>query len=302
MKPTALLSIFCLFVVTLSAQEIEKDFLYDQHTLPDQYPYRDTTRQFQWDKIRGGLRMLDSLQQTPQKWAVLQNEKSIHGVPPAVANIQYDEYHSIEDAFGVTRYQSIPLYNPTDLSIPVRYGRDGSLVKWIIDNYDNVLVATVYFPGIWSVPAIYVHPVETGIFTQVIFVDRTNQNICTLEKVGPKWLVRSMNPATTGLHAPPFKRETPLGIFVLQEKLPRMLYYRDGTTDIGGFAPYANRFCSGAYIHGIPIDLPRTEMVELSPTLGTTPRSHMCVRTPTSHALWIYNWAPVDETVVFVIE
>ena len=30
---------------------IEKELLYDQHTLTDTYPYKDTTREFQWDKI-----------------------------------------------------------------------------------------------------------------------------------------------------------------------------------------------------------------------------------------------------------
>jgi len=31
---------------------IEKELLYDQHTLADTYPYKDTMREFQWDKIR----------------------------------------------------------------------------------------------------------------------------------------------------------------------------------------------------------------------------------------------------------
>ena len=36
---------------------IEKELLYDQHTLADTYPYKDTMREFQWDKIRAGLRL-----------------------------------------------------------------------------------------------------------------------------------------------------------------------------------------------------------------------------------------------------
>lgn len=59
---------------------------------------------------------------------------------------------------------------------------------------------------------------DTVVFDKAIFVDRHNQNIATLEHVGSKWLVRSMNPATTGQHRPPYAQETPLGMYVLQEK------------------------------------------------------------------------------------
>lgn len=57
---------------------------------------------------------------------------------------------------------------------------------------------------------------------QSYFIDRHNQNITTLErKERGYWLIRSMNPATTGQHRPPYAQETPLGMFVLQEKRPR---------------------------------------------------------------------------------
>ncbi|MGL5125265.1 MAG: L,D-transpeptidase family protein, partial [Fusobacteriaceae bacterium] len=68
------------------------------------------------------------------------------------------------------------------------------------------------------------------------------------------------------------------------------------------YAPNATRFTRGAYIHGIPINLPATAQVEYSPTLGTIPRSHMCVRNATSHAKYIYNWSKIGDTLVFVIE
>ena len=111
-----------------------------------------------------------------------------------------------------------------------------------------------------------------------------------------------MNPATTGRENPPVMRQTPLGIFVIQNKLPKMQYLKDGTSEIGGYAPYASRFSGGGYVHGVPVNLPGTEMIEYSQTLGTTPRSHMCVRNATSHAKFIYDWAPVEGTLVFVIE
>ncbi|MGL5636936.1 MAG: L,D-transpeptidase, partial [Bacteroidales bacterium] len=64
----------------------------------------------------------------------------------------------------------------------------------------------------------------------------------------------------------------------------------------------ANRFSGGAYIHGVPVELPATALIEYSPTLGTSPRSHMCVRNATSHAKFIYDWAPVDATIIVVID
>ncbi|MGL4671009.1 L,D-transpeptidase, partial [Cetobacterium sp.] len=73
-------------------------------------------------------------------------------------------------------------------------------------------------------------------------------------------------------------------------------------TEIDGYAPYASRFSGGGYIHGVPVNLPRTEMIEYSQTLGTTPRSHMCVRNATSHAKYIYEWAEINKGLVIVIE
>ncbi|MEG0070253.1 MAG: L,D-transpeptidase, partial [Cetobacterium sp.] len=71
---------------------------------------------------------------------------------------------------------------------------------------------------------------------------------------------------------------------------------------IEGYSPYAVRFTRGAYMHGIPVNLPRTEMIEYSPLLGTEPRSHMCVRNATSHAKFIYDWSRTKQTLVFVID
>jgi len=139
-------------------------------------------------------------------------------------------------------------------------------------------------------------------FKKVAVVDRTNQNIATLEKDGEQWLIRSQNPATTGAHHPPYQKETPLGVFVVQEKKQKMQYLVDGTSKLAGYSPWASRFTNGGYIHGVPVNLPRTAMIEYSATLGTIPRSHMCVRNATSHAKHVFDWAPVDEALVIVIE
>lgn len=129
---------------------------------------------------------------------------------------------------------------------------------------------------------------DSTVFNHVIFVDRLDQNIATLERMDKgEWKIRSMNPATTGRHAPPYAQETPLGMYLLQQKKSRMVFLKDGSAATGGYAPYASRFTNGAYIHGVPVNVPRTAMIEYSWSLGTTPRSHMCVRNAT-HMLSLY--------------
>ena len=43
-----------------------------------------------------------------------------------------------------------------------------------------------------------------------------------------------------------------------------MVFLKDGGSATGGYAPYASRFTNGAYIHGVPVNVPRTEMIEYS--------------------------------------
>ncbi len=282
---------------------IKKDLLYDKYTLDDQYPYKDTVRVFQWDKIKDCLFFIDSIQMHNHTWGIFRNYKNLNGEAALVRNFKRNVYKRVSDSLGIERYQSVPLYLPNDTTIAERYGRDGSLVKFMKDTGSYIKVGTIYFKGEWLVPKRYFKAIDDSIiFKKVIVVDRTNQNISTFEKTDSAWLVRSMNPATTGLHNPPYGQETPLGIFVVQEKKPKMIYLKDGTQETGGFAPNASRFTNGAYIHGVPVNAPRTQTIEYSQTLGTTPRSHMCVRNATSHAKFIYDWAPVEESLVFVIE
>lgn len=283
---------------------IEKDFLYDKYTLEDSYPYGKTTREFQWEKIKEGLAVLENFQQEFFAWGILQNYRNSNGEAPLVKNYKRNEYKRIADTLGVERFQGIPLFLPADTVTGERYGRDGALVKLFKDDVGSFRkISTIDSKELWFVPKKYVKPIhDTVQFKHAIFVDRNNENIVTLEKVGEKWMVRSMNPATTGLHKPPYQQETPLGAFVLQEKKVKMYFLVDGTTRNGGFAPYANRFTNGGYIHGIPVNAPRTALIEYSATLGTTPRSHMCVRNATSHAKFVYDWGPTEETIVFVIE
>lgn len=283
---------------------IRKELLYDKYTLDSVYPYKDTTRVFQWEKIKTGLALIETVQLEKGSWGILQNRQNRNGEAPIVHNFKRNKYKLIIDSLRTERYQGIPLYLLSDTITPERYAMDGSLVKISDDTTKFVEASTVFFEGNWYIPRKYIKTIEidTLYFNKVAFVDRTNQNIITLEKVDSEWLIRSMNPATTGVYRPPYAHPTPLGIFVVQEKKSKMIFLKDGSTETGGFAPYASRFCNGAYIHGVPSNVPRTTIIEYSQTLGTIPRSHMCVRNASSHAEFVYNWAPVYESLVFVIE
>lgn len=290
--------------ITPEQIRITKELLYDQYTLADTYPYKDTTRSFQWDKIKERLALLENIQAQPSQWAILQNYKNRNGEAPLVKKFKRNAYKRVADTLGVERYQSIPLYLPTDTLAPERYGQDGELTRIIRDGETFVRVEPIYTGNEWLVPQKYVKAIgDTIVMDKAIFVDRHNQNIATLERTGEsEWLIRSMNPATTGRHHPPYAQETPLGMFVLQDKKAKMVFLKDGSAETGGYAPYANRFTDGAYIHGVPVNEPRKTLIEYSPSLGTTPRSHMCVRNATSHAKFIFNWAPVNKTIIFVLE
>ena len=285
--------------------KIKKGLLYNQHTLEDVYPYKDTTRVFQWDKIQKRLFYLDSIQLESATWGILQNYKNRNGEAPLVKNFVRNIYNRVADTLGVERYQSVPLYFINDSLVAERYGRDGSLVKVInnIDSSNFVQIENCNFEGEWLVPKKYIKILsDTVVFRKAIFVDRINQNISTLEKVDSIWFVRSMNPATTGIRRPPYAQVTPVGLFVIQERKPKMIFLKDGSDETGGFAPWASRFTNGAYLHGIPVNVPRTEPIEFSWSLGTTPKSHMCVRNATSHSKFIYDWASVDSSVVFIFD
>jgi len=282
---------------------IKKDLLYKKYTLEDSYPYKDTIRNFQWKKIKEQLAFVENFQQTPSLYAVLQNYQNEKGEAPTIKNYKRDSYKRVSDSFNVERYQAAPLY---DLATnkAVRYGRDGWLVRLQgADTLARIPIKGISFEGEYSVPKRYLRSIgDTVKFTIVNVVDVKNQNICTLEKVGNEWLVRSMNPATTGRHKPPHAQETPTGLFVVQEHKSKMFYYEDGTKTYGGFAPYATRFTAGAYIHGIPVNNPKDSIIEYSESLGTTAKSHMCVRNASSHAQFVYKRSKDLSALVIVID
>ncbi|MDR0367664.1 MAG: L,D-transpeptidase [Bacteroidales bacterium] len=285
---------------------LEKGLLYEKHTLDDVYPYKDTQRVFQWEKIRIYLALVDSMQMQTAQWGFLKNRNNINGEAPLTEHAVRNAYKNMEDTFGVERFQGIPFYFLDDTLAVVRYGLDGSLVKVVDDADAASAFITVWHAATkqaWKTPRKYIKYIsDTAFFQKAAFVDRRNQNIATIEKENDTWLIRSMNPATTGVHRPPYMRETPLGIFVLQEKKVKMFFLKDGSTATGGFAPFASRFCNGGYIHGIPVNVPQQALIEYSASLGTTPRSHMCVRNATSHAEFFFHWAALENALVIVLE
>lgn len=284
--------------------KLDKDIKFEKYNLEDTYPYEDTTRVFQFDKIKERLAYIETFQAQKINYGVLQNYKNRNREAPVVENYVRNAYKRVSDTLGNERYQSAPLYREENSKKPSIYGRDGSLVRIeSADTLDMVKVTGISFEGTWFVPKRYVKPKGDSIkIEHVAFVDVTNQNICVVERTGEnEWKIRSMNPATSGRHKPPHAMETPVGMFFVQEQKAKMFYYKDGTTSIEGFAPYATRFTNGAYIHGVPVNNPKGKIIEYSWSLGTTPRSHMCVRNASSHAKYVYdNFKPFQSVVVVI--
>ena len=290
----------------LTANDIilNKDIQYENYQLEDEYPYNDTVRVFQWDKVKEKLAHIDNEVSKGGNWAIFSNYRNMNGEAPTVADYVRNDYKRVSDQYGVERYQSVPLYTSDSDTTLTRYGRDGWLVKIIdSDTTDMVKVAGVSFEDEYLIPQRYLVKWGDSIsLDKVVVVDVTNQNIAVIEKRGDEWYILSMNPATTGVHNPPYALETPVGIFAVQEQKEKMYYTKDGTSEIAGYAPFASRFTNGGYIHGVPVQYPRQSIIEWSPTLGTVPRSHMCVRNASSHSEFIYDWATVKETIVVVID
>lgn len=293
--------------LTASDIILEKDIQFEKYTLEDEYTYKDTVRIFQWEKIKERIAHIENQVNRDIeviKIGIFSNYKNLNGESPTVSDFVRNEYRQVADRFGVERFQSVPLYSFEGDTILDRYGRDGWIVKISgRDTTEMVRVSGVSFEGEYLVPKRYVAFWGDSInINKVVAVDVTNQNITTLEKRVDRWYILSMNPTTTGVHNPPYSHETPLGIFAVQEQKKKMLYTKDGSNEIAGYAPFASRFTNGAYIHGFPTQDPQQSIIEWSNTLGTIPRSHMCVRNASSHAKFIYDWLTVKETVVVVID
>ncbi len=301
-RTSIFVAVFLFAGTTLWGVRIEKALQYNWHTLEDQYTYKKTERRIQWNKISGKLDSLLILEEIATEFGALSNYKNRNGLPPLVKPAVHNAYKHIVDKNGTNRDQAIPFYRTGNLNTPECYGKDGALVWILRDTADYLVIVPAGFDGVWLVPSRYVDRLPVRKFTKTIFVDRTNQNIVTLEQTDTAWLVRSMNPATTGVRIPPYRQETPTGVFVVRSKTASMQFTKDGDSALAGYAPWASRFSGGGYIHGVPVNYPNRKVAEFCGSLGTVPRSHMCVRSATSHSKFIYDWASTDRALIIIYD
>lgn len=261
--------------------------------------------------------------------AYIHNYKNWSGRPPMW-------YGKEEDGYGVSRDQSAPGYFDLNDKANFRYLMDGYLVS-ILGEVDGMYkVASPNIEGVVFVPKKYIQRKNSiSNLTKVIVVDRKEQNEGVFEYIDGKWNMISFNPSTTGAPKSQHKMPTDLGYYMAIETKPKFLYLDDETKKIDGYAPYAIRFNGGAYTHGVPVayikiteeEIIQPEIIdaegnivqekivkekvirfddpgqrEYLATIGTTPRSHKCVRNYTSHAKFMYDWIEIGKSAVIVIE
>ena len=170
----------------LTANDIilNKDIQYENYHLEDEYPYNDTVRVFQWDKVKEKLAHIDNEVAKGGNWAIFSNYRNMNGEAPTVANFVRNEYKRVSDQYGVERYQSVPLYTSDSDTTLTRYGRDGWMVKILgSDTTEMVKVLGVSFEDEYLIPQRYlVKWGDTISIDRVVVVDVTNQNIAVIEK------------------------------------------------------------------------------------------------------------------------
>ena len=259
------------------------------------------TRTFQFDKMLEALRDLQQ-QVAEEKLHHISNYKNVNGAPPTKGEGATDE-------FGMRIYQSAPGYLQPDTQADFRYVPDGMLVRILEESGEFYRTRVESFDQELYVPKKYIDP-NTALseFTQAIVVDRNQQNQASFELSENEIRMVSYTLSTTGLKGQS-SFETPLGFYKTLEKKDRFQYLKKDSGDIAGYAPYATRFSGGAYIHGVPVsyeekngELVDPGITEYLQTIGTFPRSQMCVRNFSSHAEFLYNWIKPANGAVIVIE
>lgn len=233
------------------------------------------------------------------------NYKNVHGLPPALPG------GKVQDKNGNRQSMSAPAYASPDVNSSFIYAPDGLLGA---RQGTSGSFTKVFFPSFGEsrwVPTKYISKGSDAIpsLTQLVVVDRKNQNSGTFEYVNGSWRLIALTFVSTGKSGG-FHQKTPLGDFMAQELVSKFYYYYDGTKKIEGYAPWAVRFSGGGYLHGVPrkskydaaghrTDLQPGEGLR---TLGTTPQSHMCVRNYTSYAKFVYDWYKKGSCAVIVFE
>jgi hypothetical protein len=258
-------------------------------------------RSFRFQKMMDAVTALQG-QVAQKEMRYVVNYKNYNGAAPIRDNNPLDEH-------GYRAYHSAAGYTHPDTGSPYRYIPDGMLLHVQGEQGNFYQVAIPSFHGQYWVEKKYIHPSEPlQDLTHVVVIDRKMQNQAAFEKTNGGWTLVSYTFSTTGLKGD-FSYETPLGAFKALEKKDQFLYLKDGSDEIAGYAPYALRFSGGAYIHGVPVDYEIMDGQKKDPgtqeylhTIGTFPRSHMCVRNYTSHARFIRDWMATKTGAVIVIE
>lgn len=258
-------------------------------------------RHFKFEKMAEALNYLKG-ESIKGELAYISNYKNANGIPPLLNGSALDQY-------GYRRSQSAPGYDEPHKGSNFRYIPDGMLVDILEERDGFSKVKVIGWEGEYWVQNKYIN-IENTLkeLKKVVIVDRTFQNQGVFEFNEGQWSLISYSFATTGKKGP-YSLETPLGYYMAIQKRDKFLYYKDGTNEIAGYAPYAIRFSGGGYIHGVPVDYVIKDGRRIDPgmkeylhTIGTTPRSHMCVRNFTSHAKFLYDWVEVGSSAIIVIE
>lgn len=260
-----------------------------------------TPRNFKFNKMVDAINEL--IQQINQgEMHYISNYKNQNGAPPQKGDAGVDEY-------GYRVYHSAPAYEEADTNSNYRYIPDGMLVRILGETEEFYYINAPTFNGDFYVPKQYINPdVTLSKLNHVVVVDRSQQNQASFE-IGEEGLnLVSYTLSTTGFPGD-YSFETTLGSYKAIEKRDRFEYLKSGTQEIAGYAPFAIRFTGGAYIHGIPVAYEEEDGEKIDPgfieylhTIGTFPRSNMCVRNFTSHAEFLYNWMDIQNGAFIVIE
>jgi len=259
-------------------------------------------RSFNFDKMLQSVRELEQ-QVKSGKLNFISNYKNVNGAPPKKGDSATDEY-------GTRVYQSAPGYAEPDTNSDFRYIPDGILLRILDETGDFYRVNVLTYDGEYYVPKKYIEPDNAlSQLSQAIVVDRAQQNQAAFE-IGQDGSITmvSYTFSTTGLQGET-SFATPLGYYKSIEKKDKFEYLKDGSDEIAGYAPFAVRFCGGAYIHGVPVAYKEENGEKVDPghieylqTIGTFPRSHMCVRNYTSHAKFLHGWVDPAICAIIVIE
>ncbi|AKL95974.1 L,D-transpeptidase catalytic domain-containing protein [Clostridium aceticum] len=260
-----------------------------------------TPRTFQFDKMEEAVNQLRQ-QIAEGELHFISNYKNENGTPPQEGDAAVDEH-------GYRVYHSAPAYEEANVEAEFRYIPDGMLVRILDETEDFYHIHAPTFDGNYYVPKQYIDPdVTLSQLNHVIVVDRDQQNQASFEVDENGLNLISYTLATTGIPGD-FSFETTLGSYKAIAKRERFEYLQSGTQEIAGYAPFAIRFTGGAYIHGVPVAYEEEDGEKIDPglieylhTIGTSPRSNMCVRNFTSHAEFLYNWMDNENGAVIVIE